>query len=245
MRNSIINSLNDTFKPLGYFVLKRRASGKKSEWYDLYDDSSERGFEYFGSLKIIKTVNQKKVFKTSVPKSKSMESANEVIQIIRDYNSTRLLPADFYSPARNQEYNIESAFAWYLEKLGFKRSNKFLMSDNTFVLTNLYGEYVCNLTLCIDDAETCKGSVVRSLPSFKWIESSFESLEQMIGSVNSLLEPEMLISCVNNFNVAKSLTKDRSDNISANEISLTGLQQKNIKNALKEALSNAIASLDA
>lgn len=228
-----MNKYDKIFKPLGYKVFPRNMIYKDSPYLDLYYD--KLGLDWFGEFKVYRNS-----YITSLgTKTKSPE---ELIKLIEEYNTTRICPSYCYSPIATGWANVDAAFRWYLKSLGFVVDDSIFSCKTSMILTNLYGEPIIKLSLdCEDDGS---GSIVRYLKGFSWIEAKFNGVDSMISAVNSILGPELLINAANNINAATNMTKGRTDVEAAVMDNRLNIYKVNIKNAVKQALQEALNRLN-
>lgn len=221
------------FKPLGYKVFPRNIFYKGNPYLDLYYD--KLGLDWFGEFKV-----SRKTYITSFgAKTKSPE---ELIKLIEEYNKTRICPSYCYCPTATNWANIDNAFRWYLQSLGFVSDDSIFSCNTSMILENLYGEPIIKLSLyCKDDGS---GDIVRHLKGFSWIEAKFNGVDSMISAVNSILEPELLVNATNNIDAANNMTKGRTD-VEASVIdNYLNIYKVNTKNAVKQALQEALNKLN-
>ena len=89
------------------------------------------------------------------------------------------------------------------------------------------------------------GSIIRYFnKGFSWIEAPFDSVDSMISAINSVLEPELLVNAANNINAANNMTKGRTDVEASTIDNYFNIYKVNIKNAVKQALQEALNKLN-
>ena len=93
--------------------------------------------------------------------------------------------------------------------------------------------------------ESYNGYITRYFnKGFSWIEAPFDSVDSMISAINSVLEPELIVNAANNINAVNNMTKGRTD-IEASIIdNYLNIHKVNIKNAVKQALQEALNKLN-
>lgn len=224
------------FKPLGYKVFPRNMFYKDNPYLDLYYD--KLGLDWFGEFKVFR-----KTYITSFgAKTKSPE---ELIKLIEEYNKTRICPSYCYSPIATSWFNVQNAFTWYLKSLGFRKDTSSYDNGIFMIMTNIYGEEISRIYIDLPKDDSYNGSIIRYFnKGFSWIEVPFDSVDSMISAINSVLEPELLVNAANNINAANNMTKGRTD-IEASIIdSHLNIYKVNIKNAVKQALQEALNKLN-
>ena len=159
------------FKPLGYKVFPRNMFYKDNPYLDLYYD--RLGLDWFGEFKV-----SRKTYITSFgAKTKSPE---ELIKLIEEYNKTRICPSYCYSPTLTGWANLQSAFTWYLESLGFYKDTSFYNHGTFMIMTNIYGEEISRIYIDLPKDDSYNGSIIRYFnKGFSWIESPFDSVDSM------------------------------------------------------------------
>lgn len=227
-----MNKYDKIFKPLGYKVFSRKYFEPNSNKLDLYID--KLGLNWFGEF----TVKGKYYITSQGDKTDSPE---DLIMLIAEYNKTRVCPSYCYSPTSTSWANLQAAFRWYLETLGFHTDSGWHYMD--MILTNIYGEEISRIHIYIPKDDSYNGSIVRHLKGFSWIEAHFDSVDSMISAVNSILEPELLINATNSISSVTNMTKSRTDTELTTITSNLDVYKYNTKNAIKAALEEALNRL--
>ena len=224
------------FKPLGYKVFPRNMVYKDNPYLDLYYD--RLGLDWFGEFKV-----SRKTYITSFgAKTKSPE---ELIKLIEEYNKTRICPSYCYSPIATSWFNVQSAFTWYLKSLGFHKDTSFYNHGTFMIMTNIYGEEISRIYIDLPKDDSYNGSIIRYFnKGFSWIEAPFNSVDSMISAVNSVLEPELLVNAASNINATNNMTKGRTDVEASIIDNHLNIYKVNIKNAVKQALQEALNKLN-
>lgn len=224
------------FKPLGYKVFPRNMFYKDNSYLDLYYD--KLGLDWFGEFKV-----SNKTYITSFgAKTKSPE---ELIKLIEEYNKTRICPSYCYSPTATSWFNVQSAFTWYLKSLGFHKDTSFYNHGTFMIMTNIYGEEISRIYIDLPKDDSYNGSIIRYFnKGFSWIEAPFDSVDSMISSINSVLEPELLVNAANNIGAANNMTKGRTDVEAFGIDNHLNVYKANTKNAVKQALQEALNKLN-
>lgn len=227
-----MNKYDKIFKPLGYKVFSRKYFEPNSNKLDLYID--KLGLDWFGEF----TVKGKYYITSQGDKT---DSPKDLIMLIAEYNKTRVCPSYCYSPASTSWANLQVAFRWYLETLGFHTDSGWHYMD--MILTNIYGEEISKISIDLPKDRSYKGSIVRHLKGFSWIEASFDSVDSMISAINSVLEPELLINAANSINSVTNMTNSRTNTEFKAITSNLNVYKCNTKNAIKAALEEALNRL--
>lgn len=227
-----MNKYDKIFKPLGYKVFSRKYFEPNSNKLDLYID--KLGLNWFGEF----TVKGKYYITSQGDKT---DSPKDLIMLIAEYNKTRVCPSYCYSPASTSWANLQVAFRWYLETLGFHTDSGWHYMD--MILTNIYGEEISKISIDLPKDRSYKGSIVRHLKGFSWIEASFDSVDSMISAINSVLEPELLINAANSINSVTNMTNSRTNTEFKAITSNLNVYKCNTKNAIKAALEEALNRL--
>lgn len=224
------------FKPLGYKVFPRNTFYKGSPYLDLYYNKS--GLDWFGEFKV-----SRKTYITSFgAKTKSPE---ELIKLIEEYNKTRVCPSYCYCPTATSWFNVQNAFTWYLKSLGFRKDTSSYNYSTFMIMTNIYGEEISRIYIDLPKDESYNGYIIRYFnKGFSWIEVPFNSIDSMITAINSVLEPELLVNAANNINAVNNMTKSRTDVEASIIDNHLNIHKVNIKNAVKQALQEALNKLN-
>lgn len=224
------------FKPLGYKVFPRNMFYKDNPYLDLYYD--KLGLDWFGEFKVFR-----KTYITSFgAKTKSPE---ELIKLIEEYNKTRICPSYCYCPTATSWFNVQNAFTWYLKSLGFHKDTSFHNHGTFMIMTNIYGEEISRIYIDLPKDESYNGYITRYFnKGFSWIEVPFNSVDSMISAINSVLEPELLVNAANNINAVNNMTKGRTDVEASIIDNYLNIYKVNIKNAVKQALQEALNKLN-
>lgn len=224
------------FEPLGFKVFSRDFSNSAHGTFDLY--YNEMGCNWFGEF----TVRGNNYITSQGDKTDSPE---DLIMLIAEYNKTRVCPSYCYSPTSTSWANLQVAFRWYLETLGFHKDTSFYNHGTFMIMTNIYGDEINRIYIDLPKDNSYEGSIVRYFyKGFSWIEASFDSVDSMISAVNSVLEPELLINAANSINSVTNMTKSRTSTEFKTITSNLDVYKCNTKNAIKSALAEALNRLN-
>lgn len=221
-------NLSKIFESLGFLVFDNR-----EPTFDLYLKDTPRGIDWFGDFSV-----SGKYYMT---KGKQFDKPEELIGYIKEENKKLPCPSFCYDPNCVPSFGVESAFIWYLRGLGFKLAND---GYNHMILVNLYGEDITSVYLDLEDG--VRGKVIRTIKGkFSWISSEFNGIQEMIGSVNSILGPELLLVATQTLKASLGMSSDRAGDITANVLSTSNstIYRANMKKTLKDALKQAYEEL--
>ena len=234
----------EIFSPLGFVVFNRNIEGEDSPIYDLFIKSSERGLEWFGSFTYY--IKNKTIY-YNAENGNIYSKKEELINAINEINAKRPYPSYCYDPQSRPSYNLEKAYNWYMANLGFTDDDSWgnNWNENIKVLKNIYGETITKISLKTDyHNDNYEGVIYRSINgSWSWMESKFNSIESMFAAINSIVEPEILINAANALNISSKMTNKYNDIDFVKVDSSLNIYKMNAKNAIKNALENALNTL--
>lgn len=98
------------------------------------------------------------------------------------------------------------------DMLGIAESN-----SDSFVMKNVYGEPISHITVVMDSwDEGTSGKVYRSIgDGWTWCEVSFKGFEDVLGAINSIIEPEALVNAAKYIATTSNMSSDRKDDVQA------------------------------
>lgn len=237
----MIEKIRRLFEPYDIIVFNRDITNGTSDIYDLY---TKNDFDWFGEIKTKITNDGHITMSAHTTYWCEMHSVLEGLMDIKTFNDSRCCPAFCYNPSQSDEMKIIRAFTWYLGNLGFKSpifgssygSDEY--SIRTMVLTNWLGQEKETFNLLVKNDGT--GSISKTIGPASWMNVDFKNVDEMIGGINSILEPTLLIEASENINLNNKLNNLRNNNISM----IDKFTQKDFKDTLKEALNKAINNLN-
>ena len=152
-----------------------------------------------------------------------------------------------YDPTYRESYFIQRCVDEYMKKLGFSQVTEWgrIPNDGTlYELKGFYGEVVSELWFNIK-WDSSKGTVVKSLGGWKWVESEFDGLEEAIASINSILLPECLTKGAVMSHTLENMTDARTDTSLTGITSQLEVYKANMKQATIDRLEKELTRLKA
>lgn len=150
-----------------------------------------------------------------------------------------------YDPSYRESYFIQRCLDEYMRKLGFEQTRdweKMPRHGTLYELHGFYGEPVSELYVNVD-WESSKGSIVRSLDEWKWVESKFDGLDEAIASINSILLPECLTKGAVMSHTLENMTDSRTDTELVGITSRLEVYRASMKQATIDRLEKELARL--
>ena len=82
-------------------------------------------------------------------------------------------------------------------------------------MKNIYGEPISHITVVLDDWEKgTSGKVYRGIgKGGRWYEVCFKGFDDVLGAINSLLEPEVLTNAARYIASSSNLSPERKDEV--------------------------------
>lgn len=139
-------------------------------------------------------------------------------------NESKPFPSYVYCPITREPYKVMQYVRDYMESIGFsipQCGEEFRWNGNGtgdgFVMKNVYGEPISHILVVMDNwEEGTSGKVYRSIGrGWTWCEVSFKGFDDVLGAINSILEPESLVNAAKYIATASSMNSDRKDNMQA------------------------------
>ena len=144
-------------------------------------------------------------------------TVDELVKAMEEYNSTLPFDAELYNPMFKKSYLVECASQDYLESIGFKRNG-----GNVYVLKDAFGTELLTLRHDIED-NTTEGKVIQYLDDNRWREGSFNTLEESMGAINSIVASNCIAIASKAMSVLSKLTSSRATHLLDHEINWKGL----------------------
>lgn len=239
--------IKEVFSTKGFDVFEYKSFCKDADKnvYLLYSKDSSRSFDFFGSV----IIKGKKY--THADSEFTTTDLDELISHINSFNSMRFAPSYLYCPITRSKEKMRMAFEWYGNKVlgltnlldGYDRVINTDSETNPFDIINL--PLRLNLKGKWDD-DDITGSVSINKSYGKWVQVEFTDMDSMFDAINTLIEPFLLINCVNSICVIEKMSKGRKyddvEEVNANNIFNPKI--KKMKNTIKEMLNNALDKLN-
>jgi len=139
-------------------------------------------------------------------------------------NESKPFPSYVYCPITREPYKVMHYVRDYMELIGFsipQWGEKFCWGGrglgDSFVMKNIYGEPISHINVVMDNwDEGTSGKVYRSIgDGWTWCEVSFKGFEDVLGAINSIIEPEALINATKYVATASNMSSERKDDVQA------------------------------
>lgn len=139
-------------------------------------------------------------------------------------NESKPFPSYVYCPITREPHKVMHYVRDYMKSIGFsipKWGEQFCWSGrstgDSFVMKNIYGEPISHIEVVMDKwDEGTSGKVYRSMgDGWTWCEVSFEGFEDVLGAINSILEPEALVNAAKYIATASNMNSERKDDVQA------------------------------
>lgn len=143
-------------------------------------------------------------------------------------NESKPFPSYVYCPVTREPYKVMHYVMDYMESIGFSIPHwgeKFCWNGrgagDSFVMKNIYGEPISHIEVVMDNwDEGTSGKVYRSMgDGWTWCEVSFKGFEDVLGAINSLLEPESLTNAARYIAMSSNMNSERKDEVQAITVS--------------------------
>ena len=168
-------------------------------------------------------------------------------------NESKPFPSYVYCPITREPHKVMHYVRDYMESIGFiipQWGEKFCWSGSStgdsFVMKNIYGEPISHIEVIMDNwDEGTSGKVYRSIGSgWKWCEVSFKGFEDVLGAINSTLEPEVLVNAAKYIATASNMNSERKDDVQAVTVtSSLDVMKSNMKEQTISILENTLKRL--
>lgn len=142
------------------------------------------------------------------------KTADELIGAMWAYNKTLPFNHENYNPVYKKNYMVESCLHDYLKSLGFKMDCFGRGDDDTYILSDAFGQHICVIVIKVEE-DTTKGKLTRYIATHndkqdKWVEAPFTDLESAVGACNSLLISYCAVVQGQLMNIFKAMSNARS-----------------------------------
>lgn len=177
---------------------------------------------------------------------------------MKEDNEKLPFPSNSYCPMMRTRARFSEKIDWYMRKVlhfskpNFWKEHKYYVNGgDSFILRNIYDEIKTNIIIFYNEKfdtnveeDKISGRVVHVIgEGFSWIETPFVGIEACIAAINGMIEPELLVDIVSDFEVVDSMTGSR--NYTGNLMQSNGItaKAKSIKERTKQLLQDALAKL--
>lgn len=138
-------------------------------------------------------------------------------------NESKPFPSYVYCPITREPYKVLHYVRDYMESIGFTISqwgeDYFLCSGkgDSYVMKNIYNEPISNINVVMDNWEKgTSGKVSRTIgKGWYWCEVAFKGFNDVLGAINSLLEPESLTNAARYIAMSSNMNSERKDEVQA------------------------------
>ena len=142
-------------------------------------------------------------------------------------NENKPFPSYVYCPITREPYKVIHYVRDYMESIGFTipqwGEEHCLCSGkgDSFVIKNVYGETISHISVVMDDwEEGTSGKVFKTIgKGWSWCEVAFKGFDDVLGAINSLLEPESLANAARYVATLSNMSSKRKDEVQAATIS--------------------------
>jgi hypothetical protein len=136
-------------------------------------------------------------------------------------NENKPFPSYVYCPITREPYKVLHYVRDYMESIGFtilQWGEEFCHTSgrgDSFVMKNIYNEPISHITVLMDDWEKgTSGKVYREIGNrWSWCEVPFKGFDDVLGAINSLLEPEVLTNAARYIASSSNLSSERKDEV--------------------------------
>lgn len=138
-------------------------------------------------------------------------------------NESKPFPSYVYCPITREPAKILHYVRDYMESIGFTipqwGEEHFLCSGkgDSYVMKNIYGEPISHISVVMDDWEKgTSGKIFRTIgKGWSWCKVSFKGFDDVLGAINSILEPEALVNAAKYIATASNMNSERKDEVQA------------------------------
>lgn len=136
-------------------------------------------------------------------------------------NESKPFPSYVYCPITREPSKVLHYVRDYMEALGFtipqwgEAYSHVSGKGDSFVMKNVYNEPISHITVVMDDWEKgTSGKVYRTIgDGWSWCEVHFKGFDDVLGAINSLLEPEVLTNAARYIATSSNLSPERKDEV--------------------------------
>ena len=216
-----------------------RKSDKDKNVYILYNTNN--GLDYIASVRF----KSSKVYYND----KRYDDVDELLKAIAEHNEVAQRPVYLDDPLTRKGSLLNRAFSDYMEKLGYfrERVNHICGNDQTnVVLRNCYDGRLSEVNLLQRNADidSFSGEICVNLSESSFLKVPFDGYEEMVASINSIIETELLCNQATLLKAIESMGNARNDRIAKISIdSRLNVTVEDGKNMLIEKMEKALERL--
>ena len=138
-------------------------------------------------------------------------------------NESKPFPSYVYCPITREPYKVLHYVRDYMESIGFtipQWGKEYCLvsgKGDSYVMKNIYGEPISHIEVIMDDWEKgTSGKVFRSIgKGWSWCEVAFKGFDDVLGAINSLLEPEALTNAARYIAMSSNMNSERKNEVQA------------------------------
>lgn len=168
-------------------------------------------------------------------------------------NESKPFPSYVYCPITRDPYKVMHYVRDYMESIGFsipRWGEQFCWSGrstgDSFVMKNIYDEPISHIEVVMDKwDEGTSGKVYRSIGhGWAWCEVSFKGFEDVLGAINSILEPEVLVNAAKYIATSSNMNSERKDDVQAVAVTdALDVMKSDMKKQIISLLENTLKRL--
>lgn len=180
-------------------------------------------------------------------------SFSKMLEQAEKDNESKPFPSYVYCPITREPYKVLHYVRDYMKSIGFsipQWGEKFCWNGGSagdnFVMKNIYGEPISHIEVVMDSwEEGTSGKVYRSMgDGWAWCEVSFKGFEDVLGAINSILEPEALVNAAKYIATASNMSSERKDDVQAVAVTNTlDVMKSDMKKQTISILENTLKRL--
>lgn len=180
--------------------------------YDLYDKDPKSGsrscHKYLGSV-VYDSKNQSVMFN-----SQRYTTIQALDNALKEWEKSLPFSVENYNPMFNGKYRTEQCLRDYLEGIGFVDNGFDGFTKSMMYILNHYNPYfskqvAVEMLVKVDDSGKNGSISLHYQQNSSFVTSDFESLEEAIATINSLIEPILLCGASELINKHNKMSKQR------------------------------------
>lgn len=180
--------------------------------YDLYDKDPKSGssscHKYLGSV-VYDSKNQSVMFN-----GQRYTTIQALDNALKEWEKSLPFSVENYNPMFNEKYRTERCIGDYLQSIGFVYNGCDGFTKSSLYILNHYNPYfskqvAVEMLVKVDDSGKTSSISLHYRQSSSFVTSDFDSLEEAIATINSLIEPLLLCGASEFINKHNKISKQR------------------------------------
>lgn len=143
-----------------------------------------------------------------------LETARALDNALKEWEKSLPFSVENYNPMFNEKYRTERCIGDYLQSIGFVYNRCDSFTKSTMYILNHYNPYfskqvAVEMLVKVDDSGKNGSISLHCQRNSSFVTSDFDSLEEAIATINSLIEPLLLCGASELINKHNKMSKQR------------------------------------